>query len=74
MGKDMGAGASQAYADIAKAALTKVIGAGGASSILFYTGEPREEDFEKRLRGVLGLGADVILLELYEELAKSKRD
>jgi hypothetical protein len=72
VGKAASAGVSMAYSDIARAALTKVIGEGGASTILFYTKEPHEEDFEKRLRGILGKGADVVIQELDERLKASE--
>jgi hypothetical protein len=72
MSQDAGQGKSSVYAEIVREALTKVIGKEGPSTILFFTGEPRPEDFERKLRGILGAGADVILHEMAEGLEKLK--
>jgi len=45
------------YAKKAHGALVFFMGSTGASTVLVYTGEPRAEDFEAKLRKVLGNGA-----------------
>ena len=67
-----GAG-EEAYAKAAKGAMVFILGQNGARKTVFYTGEPRVEDFESRLHAVLGKGAATVIRHMAEEKAdKSK--
>ena len=57
----------EGYAKKAKGALVFFMGRTGASTVLVYTGEPRAEDFESKLRKVLGNGATTIIQRAAEE-------
>jgi hypothetical protein len=62
-------GGEEGYAKKAKGALVFFMGHTGASAVLVYTGEPRAEDFESKLRGVLGKGASALIQRTAEERA-----
>ena len=62
-------GGAEGYANKAKGALVYFMGRTGASTVLVYTGEPRAEDFESKLSGVLGKGASSLIQRAAEERA-----
>jgi hypothetical protein len=52
------------YDSAARAALKKILGESGAKAILYYTGEPRPDTFDAKLRSILGNGATIVLVEI----------
>jgi len=64
-------GGGEGYATKAKGALVFFMGQTGASKVLVYTGEPRVEDFESRLSGVLGKRASALVRRATEEASQS---
>jgi hypothetical protein len=56
----------EGYAKTAKGALVFVLGRGGASGVITYTGEPSIEGFESKLHKVLGDGAAVAIRHMVE--------
>jgi len=62
-------GGGDAYAKSAKGAMVYILGKNGASRVMFYTGEPNMKDFESKLHGVLGNGADTVIRRMAEERA-----
>lgn len=63
------------YAKTAKGALVFVLGRGGASGVITYTGEPSMEGFESKLHRVLGDGAAVAIKHMVERKAdQGKKD
>lgn len=60
----------EAYAKSAKGAMVFFLGKTGASRVMFYTGEPDMADFESKLQGVLGNGAQTVIRRMAEEHAE----
>ncbi|HVC27606.1 MAG TPA: hypothetical protein VND40_05545 [Nitrososphaerales archaeon] len=58
------------YSRIVKEALEGMLGAPGAQAVLFYIGEPDPATFENKLRGLFGLGADTIMSQILNKLAR----
>ena len=61
------------YAKAAKGALVFVLGRGGASGVITYTGEPSIEGFESKLRRALGNGAAVAIKHMAERRADQSK-
>jgi hypothetical protein len=60
---------AEGYAKTAKGAMIFILGKNGARKVIFYTGEPQIEDFESKLHGVLGNGAETVIRHMAEERA-----
>ena len=78
MSQDSGSKPSEtgegSYAKNAKGALVFVLGRGGASGVITYTGEPKIEGFESKLREVLGSGAAVAIKHMAERRADGSKN
>jgi hypothetical protein len=59
------------YAEVVKQVLVEFVGPQGASSVLFYTGEPDPDSFEEKLRKEFGAGAALMMKEISNRLDKS---
>jgi hypothetical protein len=66
-------GGEQNYTKVAKGAMVYILGKNGASRVMFYTGEPNLKDFERKLHGVLGNGADTVIRRIAEEMKDQNR-
>ena len=69
-----GEAGADSYAKTAKGALVFILGRSGASATMLYTGEPHVEDFESKLRGVLGNGAATVIRHMAEREADQSKE